>query len=76
MPNGDPTYKIGELSGALEMLTKEMEQIKQRLDRIDKRLAYIEQLRGAIGLTKWLVGILGAGTIANMILWVVSYWRI
>ncbi|MCD6437307.1 MAG: hypothetical protein J7L56_03450 [Halomonas sp.] len=75
MPNGDPAYKIGELAGTLEMVCKDLAEIKERLDKIDKRLSYLEKVKGAIGLTKWVVSVIGVGTIFNLIAWIISVYR-
>lgn len=73
--NGTAEYKIGELAGYLESLRKDMDEIKQDIAQIKRRLVFIDQMKGALNLTKWLIAVLGGGTVINLILWGFSNFK-
>ncbi len=66
-------YKLGEISKAVELIACNIDAITRQLRTTDEKLSaienYILRQQGAMALARWLVGIVGVGTLFNTVMW-------
>ena len=73
MPNGDSNYKLGEVVGQMSEIKDLITGIRADIRKIHEELAYLDKVKGAISVLRFIVTFLGAGVVVNFLLWLFQH---